>query len=66
MLKALYISNFVIIDQIELQFSSGFSAITGETGAGKSILLDAMSLLFGKRADMSVLRDKEKKTIISL
>ena len=64
MLKALYISNFVIIDQIELQFSSGFSAITGETGAGKSILLDAMSLLFGKRADVNVLRDKDKKTIV--
>jgi DNA repair protein RecN (Recombination protein N) len=64
MLKALSISNFVIIDQIELQFSSGFSAITGETGAGKSILLDAMSLLFGKRAEVSVLRDKDKKTIV--
>ncbi|MFN9710261.1 MAG: DNA repair protein RecN [Bacteroidota bacterium] len=64
MLQKLYISNFVIIDQIELQFRSGFSAITGETGAGKSILLDAMSLLFGKRADVNVLRDKEKKTIV--
>ena len=64
MLKALYISNFVIIDQIELTFSKGFSAITGETGAGKSILLDALSLLFGKRADQNVLRNKEKKTIV--
>jgi len=64
MLKALYISNFVIIDQSELTFGSGFSAITGETGAGKSILLDALSLLFGKRAEQNVLRDKEKKTII--
>jgi DNA repair protein RecN (Recombination protein N) len=64
MLQKLYISNFVIIDQIELAFSSGFSAITGETGAGKSILLDAMSLLFGKRADVNVLRDKDKKTIV--
>ena len=64
MLQKLYISNFVIIDQIELAFSSGFSAITGETGAGKSILLDAMSLLFGKRADVNVLRDKENKTIV--
>ncbi len=64
MLQKLYISNFVIIDQIELAFSSGFSAITGETGAGKSILLDAMTLLFGKRADVNVLRDKDKKTIV--
>ena len=64
MLKALYISNFVIIDQIELTFGPGFSAITGETGAGKSILLDALSLLFGKRAEQNILRDKEKKTIV--
>ncbi len=64
MLKGLYISNFVIIDQIELTFESGFSAITGETGAGKSILLDALTLLFGKRADQHVLRNREKKTIV--
>ncbi|MFN5335398.1 MAG: DNA repair protein RecN [Bacteroidota bacterium] len=64
MLKSLYISNFVIINEIELSFSSGFSAITGETGSGKSILLDALSLLFGKRADLDVLRKKDKKTIV--
>lgn len=64
MLKTIYISNFVIIDEIELSFGSAFSAITGETGAGKSILLEALSLLFGKRAEQNVLRDKEKKTIV--
>jgi len=64
MLKHLYISNFVIIDEIGLEFPKDFSAITGETGAGKSILLDALSLILGSRADMQVQRDKQKKVIV--
>lgn len=51
MLRRLHIRNFVIVDQLELEFSRGFSALTGETGAGKSILIDALSLALGERAE---------------
>jgi DNA repair protein RecN (Recombination protein N) len=56
MLRRLSIRDFVIVDQLELDFSSRFGALTGETGAGKSILLDALSLTLGERADASVVR----------
>tara|TARA_B100000809_G_scaffold47926_1_gene42597 strand:+ start:3403 stop:5058 length:1656 start_codon:yes stop_codon:yes gene_type:complete len=64
MLKHLAIHNYVIIEQLELSINEGFTVITGETGAGKSILLGALSLILGQRADTSVLNNKEKKCII--
>jgi DNA repair protein RecN (Recombination protein N) len=56
MLRRLSIRNFVIVDRLELDFAAGFGALTGETGAGKSILLDALSLTLGERADAGVVR----------
>jgi DNA repair protein RecN (Recombination protein N) len=64
MLKHLSIHNYVIIEELELSIKEGFTVITGETGAGKSILLGALSLILGQRADTSVLNNKEKKCII--
>lgn len=62
MLEHLYIQNFILIDQLELDFPVGFSAITGETGAGKSIFLDALSLLQGQKASSSMV-SKEKAIV---
>ena len=64
MLSALSIKNYALIDDITVSFAGGFTTITGETGAGKSILLGGLSLVLGKRADLTSLRDKEKKCII--
>lgn len=64
MLTQLTIKNYALIEELETTFESGFSTITGETGAGKSILLDALSLVLGKRADSSALRVKDKKCIV--
>ncbi|MEJ6736647.1 MAG: DNA repair protein RecN [Flavobacteriales bacterium] len=64
MLKHLSITNYAIIEQLDIHLEKGFTAITGETGAGKSILLGALSLILGQRADKSVLKDKEKKCIV--
>ena len=64
MLKHLHIQNYALIDSIDLDLSSGLSVITGETGAGKSILLGAISLLMGQRADSKTLFDESKKCII--
>ncbi len=64
MLKHLSITNYAIIEKLEIKIDDGFTVITGETGAGKSILLGALSLILGQRADTSVLNDKEKKCII--
>ncbi|MCD2421282.1 DNA repair protein RecN [Niabella pedocola] len=64
MLKQLHIRNYVIIDTLEIQFSNGMNIVTGETGAGKSIILGALSLILGERADTAALVDKEKKCII--
>src|SRR5690606_5928296 len=57
MLRTLSIRDFVIVDAIDLEFSSGFSVFTGETGAGKSILIDALALALGGRGDASVVRE---------
>jgi DNA repair protein RecN (Recombination protein N) len=64
MLQALSIKNYALIETLHVDFNSGFTTITGETGAGKSILLGGLSLILGKRADLSSLRDKEKKCVI--
>ena len=64
MLKSLSIKNYLLIDDLSVSFNNGFTVITGETGAGKSILVGGISLILGKRADLSVNRDKSKKCII--
>ena len=64
MLKELKIKNFALIDELNVSFSRGMSCITGETGAGKSILLGGLSLVLGKRADITLLKDLNKKCII--
>lgn len=64
MLRVLGIKNFALIEDISLEFTDHFSIITGETGAGKSIILGALSLLLGKRADLNSIKDSEKKCII--
>ena len=64
MLTQLRIKNFALIDELTVSFSGGMSCITGETGAGKSILLGGLSLVLGKRADISLLKDLNKKCII--
>src|SRR5580698_9549812 len=56
MLRRLAIRDYVIVDRLELEFASGFTALTGETGAGKSILIGALSLVLGERADTSAVR----------
>jgi DNA repair protein RecN (Recombination protein N) len=64
LLKTLYIKNYALIKDIQLKFGDSFTTITGETGAGKSILLGALSLLLGSRADKDSLRDANEKCII--
>ncbi len=65
MLRTLSIRDFVIVDSLELDFSSGFTVLTGETGAGKSILIDALSLALGERADAGVVRQGAARTEVS-
>ncbi|MEW6514918.1 MAG: DNA repair protein RecN [Pseudomonadota bacterium] len=65
MLLQLNIRNFVIVDRLELEFTGGFGALTGETGAGKSILVDALSLALGERADAGVVRTGAEKAEVS-
>ncbi len=64
MLKHLLIENYALIEKLDIDFDRGFSIITGETGAGKSILVGALSLILGQRADTKVLHDKELKCIV--
>ncbi|MFN6015910.1 MAG: AAA family ATPase, partial [Flavobacteriales bacterium] len=64
MLQALRIRNFALIDRVELNLSGGFTAITGETGSGKSILLSALGLILGERADFSVIGPDNDKAIV--
>jgi len=63
-LSNLSIKNYALIDRLNVSFDSGFTCITGETGAGKSILLGGLSLVLGKRADLSTLRGKDQKCVI--
>ena len=64
MLKHLYVKNFILIDEADLDFDAGFSVFTGETGAGKSILIDAISLLCGQRAQAGFVKQGENKALI--
>ncbi len=64
MLKTLHIENYALIRETDISFAGGFVVITGETGAGKSILLGALGLLLGQRADTQVLSDKERKCVV--
>ena len=64
MIKSLHISNYALIDEIDIDFAPGFNIITGETGAGKSIILGALSLLLGGRADLKAVRDASRKSVI--
>ena len=66
MLNQLYIENFALIDKLELEIEEGFTVFTGETGSGKSIMIDAISFAIGKRADKSFVRKDCKKSIIEL
>ena len=64
MITSLSIENFALIEKLDIDFSIGFSIITGETGAGKSILLGALGLVLGKRADLTSLKNKDEKCIV--
>jgi DNA repair protein RecN (Recombination protein N) len=64
MITSLSIENFALIEKLSVKFSDGFSVITGETGTGKSILLGALGLVLGKRADLTSLKNKEEKCVI--
>ena len=64
MIKQLHISNYALIDKLDIRFNDGLTIITGETGAGKSIILGALSLILGDRADSKAIRDTSVKTIV--
>jgi len=64
MLKSLHIRNFALIDQVDIEFNQGLNVITGETGAGKSILIDALGSTLGEKIDEDMLRSKEEKAIV--
>lgn len=65
MLRTLHIRDFVIVEQTEIHFGPGFTVFSGETGAGKSILVDALALALGERGDASVLREGAARADIS-
>ena len=64
MLAQLYIKNYALIDELDVSFDEGLTIITGETGAGKSILLGGLSLVLGKRVDFSNIKNTDNKSII--
>lgn len=66
MIQSLHISNYALISQIDIDFSDGLNIITGETGAGKSIMLGALSMLLGARADAKVITDSSKKSVVEV
>ena len=66
MIKQIYISNYALIKELKLELHSGFTTLTGETGAGKSILLGALGLVLGNRADVKVLADESSKCIVEV
>ena len=66
MLRALHIRDFVIVPEAEISFEDGFTVFSGETGAGKSILIDALALTLGERADSTVVRREQKSRPFSI
>ena len=64
MIKHLYIKNFTLIDCLDIELRQGFSVITGETGAGKSIILGAIGMLLGQRADLKAIKQGADKCVI--
>ena len=66
MIRSLHISNYALISQIDIDFTDGLNIITGETGAGKSIMLGALNLLLGGRADSRVIKDTSRKSVIEI
>lgn len=64
MLEKLYIKNYLIIKEAEMNFSEGLNILTGETGAGKSIILDALGLILGERANYSIIRNEDSRLIV--
>ena len=64
MIKQLHISNYALIDRLDIEFAEGLTIITGETGAGKSIILGALSLILGERTDSKAIRDTSAKTVV--
>lgn len=66
MIKQLHISNYALIDKLDIDFNEGLTIITGETGAGKSIILGALSLILGERADTKAIRDTSTKTVVEV
>lgn len=63
-MQSIYIRNYALIDELDISFTSGFSVITGETGAGKSIILGAIGLLLGQRADVKAIKNGASKCIV--
>lgn len=66
MLKSLHISNYALINELNIDFNDGMSVLTGETGAGKSIIIGALSLVMGQRADGRVIKEGEQKTVVEI
>ena len=64
MLQSIHIQNYALIDRLDIDFTSGFSVITGETGAGKSIILGAIGLLLGQRADVKAIKNGASKCVV--
>ena len=64
MISSLYIKNYALIKELKIHFNNGFTSITGETGAGKSIFVGALSLILGDRSDSSLLTDTNQKCIV--
>src|ERR1700753_2637073 len=64
MIQRIHIQNYAIIDELNIEFSDRMNVITGETGAGKSILMGALSLILGDRADTAVLRQRDRKCVV--
>ena len=66
MLKQLKISNYALIDKLDIEFGPGLTIITGETGAGKSIMMGALSLILGDKAESRAIRTVDKKSVIEV
>ena len=64
MLKELQVRNFAVIDDVTVKFASGLNILTGETGAGKTLIIEAINLLIGERADSDLIRENEEKLIV--